>query len=216
LRRLREAAGLRLRDAAKLAAWAGGDAALEAEMAEAARALRRRLGPDDLAALHARCDSLLSRAKALVVTGNPDEMGGSDAQNGRHQQNSNPESSESEPCHEGQGRDAPALPLGLVLKAAPDILPYAPHGIRSWRDLIATAETLRPCLGISPDGWAEAQRVMGPAVAAVVLAAILQRADRIDRPGGYLRALTARAADGGFSPGPMVMALLRSEGRCAA
>jgi replication initiation protein RepC len=52
---------------------------------------------------------------------------------------------------------------------------------------------------------------MGPKVGAVVLAAIPQRADRIHRPGGYLRALTARAATTGFSLGPMVMALLRAE-----
>ena len=60
-------------------------------------------------------------------------------------------------------------------------------------------------------GRAEAVRLMGPAVAAVVLACILQDADRIRQPGGYLRALSRRAAEGAFSPGPMVMALLRRE-----
>lgn len=42
-------------------------------------------------------------------------------------------------------------------------------------------------------------------------ACILQDAARIRQPGGYLRALSRRAAEGGFSPGPMVMALLRRE-----
>lgn len=51
---------------------------------------------------------------------------------------------------------------------------------------------------------------MGVATASVTLAAILQKGAAIARPGGYLRALSARAARGGFSPGPMIMALLRA------
>lgn len=58
--------------------------------------------------------------------------------------------------------------------------------------------------------------MMGPAVAAITVACIVRRMTEINRPGGYLRALNAKAADGTFSPGPMVMALLRSEGARAA
>lgn len=58
--------------------------------------------------------------------------------------------------------------------------------------------------------------VMGPEVAAVTVAAMLQRFDRIANPGGYLRALSAKAASGGFSPGPMVMALLQDDGARSA
>ncbi|MEM8755797.1 MAG: replication initiation protein RepC, partial [Pseudomonadota bacterium] len=62
--------------------------------------------------------------------------------------------------------------------------------------------------GVSPDAWLAARRTMGPAQAAITLAAILERIADIRSPGGYLRALTAKAADDGFSPAPMVMALL--------
>lgn len=217
LRRLRETVVIRLRDAAKIAAWAGADAALEDALADAARQVRRRLSAGELGMLAAAADVLLARAKALLPDTATQEMDGNDVQTGRHHQNSKPDSHESEPCQERQeAAREPPLPLGLVLKAAPDILAYAPHGIRSWRDLAAAAETVRPWLGISSDGWAEAQRLMGPMVAAIVLAAILQRAAHIHRPGGYLRALAARAAAGGFSPGPMVMALLRAEDARAA
>ena len=101
-----------------------------------------------------------------------------------------------------------ALPLGLVLKACPDILPYASQEVKRWRDLVDLAGFVRGMMGISPDAWSEAQRIMGPEVASITLAGILQRVDDIRSPGGYLRALTSKAAAGGFSPGPMIMALL--------
>jgi replication initiation protein RepC len=59
--------------------------------------------------------------------------------------------------------------------------------------------------------------VMGEAHAAIVAAAILQRGPAISRAGGYLRDLTDKARAGGFSPGPMLMALIRGrrKGRAA-
>ncbi len=68
--------------------------------------------------------------------------------------------------------------------------------------------SVRSYMGISPDAWAEPQRVMGAEIAAITDTAILQRVDDIRSPGGYLRSLTSNSAAGGFSPGPMVMALL--------
>ena len=50
---------------------------------------------------------------------------------------------------------------------------------------------------------------MGDAEAAVTTPAILQRAQDIRSPGGYSRGLTEKAAAGGFSTGPMIMALMR-------
>ena len=58
--------------------------------------------------------------------------------------------------------------------------------------------------------------MMGPAVAAITVACIVQRMTAINRRRGCLRALNAKAAGGTFLPGPMVMALLRSEGARAA
>ncbi|MEI4474236.1 replication initiation protein RepC [Frigidibacter sp. MR17.24] len=103
-----------------------------------------------------------------------------------------------------------------MLRACPDMLDHAPHGIRHWHELVATAATVRGYMGISPDAWEEACRILGAGHAAVVIACLLQRAETIARPGGYLRALSTRAANGSFSTGPMVMALLRAENRRAA
>ncbi|WP_407152786.1 plasmid replication protein RepC [Bradyrhizobium sp. ORS 86] len=103
------------------------------------------------------------------------------------------------------------FPLGLILKACPDIAMYARHGISSWNDLLATARVVRSTLGISPSAWDEAVQEMGEADAAVTIAAILQRSSEIKSPGGYLRGLTARAKAGTYSIGPQIMALWRKQ-----
>lgn len=100
------------------------------------------------------------------------------------------------------------LTLAVVLSACPDIKPYAPDRLRDWSDLVATAARVRQMMGISRSAWDDAIGAMGPAAAAVTLAAILQRFYAIRNPGGYLRALTRRAAEGRFWPGPMIGALL--------
>lgn len=107
--------------------------------------------------------------------------------------------------------DPPPIPLYLVLKACPEMRDYAPDGLRHWHDLVATASFVRPMLGISADAWNDAMATMGAEVAATTLAGILQRASEIHSPGGYLRALTDKAKTGAFSPGPMIMSLLRAE-----
>ena len=104
-----------------------------------------------------------------------------------------------------------AYPLGMVLEACPDIIDYARDGVHSWRDLIATAGLARAALGISADAWREAQETMGAGDAAVMIAAILQKGEAIGSPGGYLRALSAKARAKAFSIGPVLMALLRGK-----
>ncbi len=236
LRRAREAVVLRLRDATKLADY-GHDAGLPGDwqgitdrLAGIRRALRRRMDLSDVAALDASLVDIMVDLRGYVAGDDAiesEDLHGNDSENERHHSISKPDSIDLEPCPE-RGRaqrgeapepaaqEEPPIPLMLVLKACPDIEPYAPDGIRTWRDLIAVASRLRGMMGISAHAWAEAQADMGPAVAAVAVAAILQRVDAIRNPGGYLRALSAKAAAGSFSPGPMIMALLNTEGSRAA
>ncbi|MDM9621876.1 replication initiation protein RepC [Rhizobium sp. AC44/96] len=152
------------------------------------------------------------------------------AHNERHIQNSNTESineleprSENErgatpsektqPKHEGTG----AFPLGMVLKACPDIAAYGPGGaISSWRDLMAAGVVVRSMLGVSPSAYQDACDVMGSENAAIAIASILERGGHINSAGGYLRDLTRRTERGEFSLGPMLMALLRANGAAAA
>ncbi|AOF92248.1 plasmid replication protein RepC [Sinorhizobium sp. RAC02] len=144
----------------------------------------------------------------------------------QHIQNSKPESfNELEPRSEKEHGEKPsksrgpnsealkAFPLGVVLKACPQIIDYGPAGaVGSWRDLMSAAVVVRSMLGVSPSAYQEACETMGPENAAVAIACILERAGHINSAGGYLRDLTNRAGRGEFSLGPMVMALLRLNG----
>ncbi|SCX35142.1 plasmid replication protein RepC [Agrobacterium rosae] len=114
---------------------------------------------------------------------------------------------------EPQTETLKAFPLGVVLKACPQIIDYGPAGsVGGWRDLMSAAVVVRSMLGVSPSAYQEACETMGPENAAVAIACILERAGHINSAGGYLRDLTNRAARGEFSLGPMVMALLRLNG----
>ncbi|OWW01856.1 replication initiation protein RepC [Rhizobium sp. R72] len=142
----------------------------------------------------------------------------------RHIQNSNTESiNELEPSSgkeqgarpsETGGRQCEplkAFPLGLVLKACPEVGNYGPGGaVGSWRDLMAAAVVVRSMLGVSPSAYQDACEAMGPENAAVAVACMLERAGHINSAGGYLRDLTKRAVCGEFSLGSMLMALLRA------
>ncbi|PSH61074.1 plasmid replication protein RepC [Phyllobacterium sophorae] len=173
----------------------------------------------DLAALHDEVAMLLEKHV------NAENPSANESQNDPQQQNSKPDSkSDLEPgLRNSQGpksalaktkaEDATkAYPLGLVMKACPEIADYAANGISIWRDLMTTAAQVRGYLGISPSAYEEALDVFGQENTAVVIACILQRAQRINSAGGYLRALTEKARAGEFSIGPMLMAALKANG----
>ena len=174
----------------------------------------------DMAGLHDEVDKLLeSHMKYTIPSGN-------DSQNERQQSDSNTDSIfEFEPALEKSGAtaeprtrtaEAPkTYPLGMVLKACPEIADYAVDGIGNWRDLMITAAQVRGYLGVSPSAYEEACHVMGQEIAAIVIACILQRAQHINSAGGYLRVLTEKATSGKFSVGPMLMAALKANGAMA-
>ena len=98
--------------------------------------------------------------------------------------------------------------LGLFRSACFEFASLMPDELRSWRDVVERADVARAILGISADAMHKARNAMGPIEAAITVACILQRHEAIKSPGGYLRALTARAVDGKFSVRPMVDALV--------
>lgn len=202
----------------------------------AARDLRRKLGIEQLDALADALRDALDQARDMLEPADSIEMIASDSQFERHIQNSNTNSPESEkkikkmPCDgnavpgtTGTGTEPedvqqeserplpwPSMPLPLVLGCCREIQLYADseRPMRHWHELVKVADTVVPMMGISPSAWEDAKARMGPAEAAVVVAAMLERVKEIRSPGGYLRALTAKAAEGRFSSGPMVMALM--------
>lgn len=103
------------------------------------------------------------------------------------------------------------IPLPAVLQACPQIADYAPSGrVANWKDLMTAAIVVRTMLDVSADAYQDACSVLGYENAATVMACILERADRINSPGGYLRDLTRRARQQTFSLGPMIGALSQS------
>ncbi|WP_112310392.1 plasmid replication protein RepC [Pseudogemmobacter bohemicus] len=233
LRRLRESIVLRLRDCEKLVDYGretlpGNWDALADAVILIKRALRRKAQAELLGDLDKSVSQLLDHITQLITTNETEKLHGNASDFGRHNQYSTQTIIDSEPCKESAraaaaGPDIPAtvppepgLPLHLVLRACPEILAYAAHGLRDWRDLVTAADFVRGMIGISPDAWEEARFHMGPVTAAITVACILQSFDRISRPGGYLRALARKSAEGTFSPGPMVMALIKADNSRAA
>lgn len=233
LQRLKERLTIARRDAAKLIETGmeeGGIGNWE-PLFERHRAILTRLSrkpgagevAQALAEMEDLRDEIANRLENFVNSQNPS---GNPLQTERHIQNSNPDSIlESEPLmkHEQGKMAAPeqkrgseplkTFPLAMVLSGCPDIADYGPAGnIQSWRDLMMAAVVVRSTLGISPSAYQSACEAMGPENAAVAVACILERANEIQSPGGYLRDLTRRAERGEFSIGPMLMAALRGRG----
>lgn len=109
------------------------------------------------------------------------------------------------------GPKAEKITLTSLLAACPSLKDYAPDGLTTWKDARAVAELLRSMLGISPSAWQEALEILGETAAIAVIAAVLERAEDIRSPGGYLRDLTRKAREGRFSIHPMLKALRADE-----
>jgi replication initiation protein RepC len=195
-----------------------------------AHALRRKLMLEELSAYRAELEALLDHARNVIDGPETEEMNTNGANNERHHHNSNEESIDLEPALEKGGaaarapdvetdapgadveeadtRRVPKIPLHLVIAGCPSLKTFYQGDIRHWHQLFDAACHVRPAMGISASAWEEAQRFMGPEQASIVVVAMLERFADIRSPGGYLRALTSKAAAGEFSCGPMVMALM--------
>lgn len=221
VRHLRAEIGVMKRDASKYSIYAqetdtpGDWENTTQELAMLHKNLRRKLCVGALETIRDTLHHLLSRIVEKLETL---EMSGSDTRNERHHLNSNieiyknstvPPVPKADTSRTTETGDKEAqIPLSLVLKACPDILPYAKEEIRHWHQLVGLAGFVKGMLGISADTWDDAQKQMGPEKAAATLAAILQRVSEIRTPGAYLRRLTQKTRDSAFSPTPMILALL--------
>ena len=237
VRRLREVVSLMRRDLAALAEFGeeiqpglGLWDQFRDKAVLTARALRRKLTLEELSAYRVDLEALLDHARNVIDGPETEEMDTNGAQFERHHHNSNQESIDLEPAlekgraaagapdpetdalvadvEEADTRRVPKIPLHLVIAGCPSLKTFYQGDIRHWHQLFDAACHVRPAMGISASAWEEAQRFMGPEQASIVVVAMLERFADIRSPGGYLRALTSKAAAGEFSCGPMVMALM--------
>ncbi|NGQ93327.1 replication initiation protein RepC [Rhodobacter sp. HX-7-19] len=237
VRRLREVVSLMRRDLAALAEFGeeiqpglGLWDQFRDKAVLTARALRRKLTLEELSAYRIDLEALLDHARNVIDGPETEEMNTNGAQFERHLHNSNEESIDLEPAlkkggaaagapdpetdalvadvEEADTRRVPKIPLHLVIAGCPSLKTFYQGDIRHWHQLFDAACQVRPAMGISASAWEEAQRFMGPEQASIVVVAMLERFADIRSPGGYLRALTSKAAAGEFSCGPMIMALM--------
>ncbi|OAN68115.1 replication initiation protein [Rhodobacteraceae bacterium EhC02] len=201
-----------------------------------ARDLRRKLDFAELQQIESALSEALNAIRDLLEPVQSQDMSTNEVTNEQHYQNSNKDSYDFEPRLEkaqGEGsvsdpatalvveggtdepvsvdNNLPRIPLGLVLAACSEYRTYAERPVRHWHDLVRVADVIRPMMGVSPSAWEEAKQYMGPEEASVVILAMLERFGDIRSPGGYLRSLSAKAALGEFSCGPMIMALMRKD-----
>lgn len=201
-----------------------------------ARDLRRKLDFAELQQMESALSEALNAIRDLLEPVQSQDMSTNEVTNEQHYQNSNKDSYDFEPRLEkaqGEGsasdpatalvaegstdepvsvdNNLPRIPLGLVLAACSEYRTYAERPVRHWHDLVRVADVIRPMMGVSPSAWDEAKKYMGPEEASVVILAMLERFGDIRSPGGYLRSLSAKAALGEFSCGPMIMALMRKD-----
>ncbi|ABA81636.1 replication initiation protein [Rhodobacter sphaeroides] len=237
VRRLREVVSLMRRDLASLAEFGeelqpslGLWDQLRDKAVLTARALRRKLTLEELSAYREDLEARLDQARDIIDGPETEEMITNDAHYERRLHNSNKETIDLEPALEKGGpaagaphieRDTsvaggeeaetkrlPKIPLHLVIAGCPSLKTFYQGEVRHWHQLYSAASHVRPAMGISASAWEEAQRFMGPEQASIVVVAMLERFAEIRSPGGYLRALTTKAAAGEFSCGPMIMALI--------
>ena len=201
-----------------------------------ARDLLRKLYFAELQQMEAALSEALNAIRDLLEPAPSQDMSTNEVTNEQHYQNSNKDSYDFEPRlekaqDEGSLSDPatalvaegttdepvpvdnnlPRIPLGLVLAACSEYRAYAELPVRHWHDLVRVADVIRPMMGVSPSAWDEAKQYIGPEEASVVILAMLERFGDIRSPGGYLRSLSAKAALGEFSCGPMIMALMRKD-----
>ena len=227
---LRERITLARRDIVKMIVAAqdagipGNWAARHADYVAVMKRLPRTANSATLAPIAGDLDRLAEQIRIILEKHvNLQNMNANESHSEHHIQNSNPKPTfESEQDFQGSlaasvkqtppgpDRHRRTFPLALVLQACPDIVDYARNGIASWRDLRATIDLVRGMQGISPSAWEDACAIFGDDDASTIVAAILQRGAAIKSPGAYLRGLTEKGRQESFSPGPMIMALLRS------
>lgn len=192
------------------------------QLAELSRPLSRRADSARLAPVRDALVQLRAKVETTYLDAlSETEMSANDHHFERHHQNSNTDQTSESSGYDHNTRQAEtgatvaperkmALSLSKLRKLCPQILDYAKNGISGWADLVSTADLVRSMLGVSPDAWRKARTAMGDQAAAVVIAIMLERAETIRSPGGYLRNLTQKAEKGAFSIYPMLQALERS------
>ncbi len=191
---------------------------LRAELAALRQQVIAQHGPDDqtdsiLRLLRRKPDAeaLNAAIAQMTVQSDTPETSSTDRQNERHIQTESkiyPERKMGR--EEGPHSDTPSLET-LVAQCS-EYKNFFPDPARNWQDLSRVASALAPMMGIDQPVYAQAVQTMGAKRAIIAVLCTLENLDRIGNPGGYLRRLIQREAEGRLDIG----FLLRSSKRGGA
>lgn len=172
---------------------------------EAALILRRKPREDALLAMIGQLEETVDIPHAEAPATR--EMSACDDRNERHKQNSDENDFDSERAQAHEQMEPETVSLAHVLAACPAFTGFFPEKVTRWLDLHNISHRLAMMLGIEPPVLDQARRIMGKDRATVVILCMLERIDRIRKPGAYLRALTQKAEKGQFRVSVMLRAL---------
>ena len=186
-------------------------------VAEAERALRRKLTSDDLENW-LRLLSKTSDAEGIArfeTTAADNMMSASNGQIVRHQQKSEKElNDKNEPpatTHAPAGGEH--ITLDHLTEACPQATSFLLEKLRSPWDVIAHAKRLAPMIGIDGSCYDAAEARHGPFGTALTIWGMLESLDRVQRPGAYFRSITSGKRSSTFNPWVLIDRLMRRSQR---
>lgn len=174
-------------------------------LSELCRVLRRRLSCEDLKAISARLKQLIITHTPIQVTEETSSLSNSDAQSEQQYHNTIINLSESV----AESIDNPATPISdlrnteddnpsleMVLSTCGKLQEFTSAPIQTWSNLLRAIEIIYPMMGIGPSTWHSAKTHLGATNAAAIVAAILERFEKIRSPNAYLNSLVMRYSKG--------------------
>lgn len=186
-------------------------------IAEAERAVRRKLTSDDLTNW-LRLLSTTSDAEGIArfeTTTAANMMSASNGQIVRHQQKSEKELNDKEKplelTHASGGRET--ITLDDLTEACPQATGFLLEKLRSPWDVIAHARRLAPMIGVDGPCYEAAEARHGPFGTALTIWGMLESLDRVQRPGAYFRAITSGKRSSMFEPWVLIDRLMRKSQR---
>jgi replication initiation protein RepC len=186
-------------------------------VAEAERALRRKLTSDDLENW-LRLLSKTSDAEGIArfeATAADNMMSASNGQIVRHQQKSEKElNDQDEPratTHTPAGGEH--ITFDDLTEACPQATGFLLEKLRSPWDVIAHAKRLAPMIGIDGSCYDAAEARHGPFGTALTIWGMLESLDRVQRPGAYFRSITSGKRSSTFDPWVLIDRLMRKSQR---
>lgn len=182
-------------------------------VAEAERALRRKLTSDELENW-VRLISTTSDAEGIAryeTTHADNMMSASNGQIVRHQQKSKKElNDKAEPLETTHASgNSENVTLDDLAEACPQATGYLLEKLRSPWDVIAHAKRLAPMIGIDGPSYEAAEARHGPFGTALTIWGMLESLDRVQRPGAYFRAITSGKRSSTFDPWVLIDRLIR-------